>query len=229
MTFMQRLSVLRQRARAEEGFTIFELVSAVTLSAVVSLATVSILISVTGNVGQSQANTAVAAQTESVMTNFSRAIRGAETFDAFTAQSVIFITENGSTCERHHYQFAADDVNPGRMVLRHSVAAVQIPTGAGCESVLDSLRNGSVSPLNDSIEIRSLHPTSAFSLYADNGQKIPALGTSAYQPEADLPNCKIAAVDLALNNVLTTSKGATVTQENSARVALLNNVRGLTC
>lgn len=229
MTWNERVAVLRQRARSEDGFTIFELVAAVSLAGIVSLATISILISVTGNVGKSQANTAVAAQTESVMTNFSRAIRGASTFDAFTAQGTVFITEKGNTCERHQYQFVADDVNPGRMALRHTIAAVQVPTGAGCDSVLDKIRSQAVTAQNDRIEVRSLSPASRFDLYADNGQRIPALGAIAYLPEGDLPNCKIASVEVVLVNMLTTSKGGSATQENVARVALINNVRGLTC
>lgn len=229
MTFKQRVTALRQRARSEEGFTIFELVSAVTLAGLVSIATVSILISVTANVGQSQANTAVAAQTESVMTNFSRAIRGASTFEAFSAQGVLFITENGSACERHQYQYVADDVNPGRMALRHVVTSVQLPTGAGCESVAERLRAGTITPLNDAIELRSLHPDSHFALFASTGQEIPALGSLSYLADGDLPNCKISAVDIVLRNTLTNSKGGSAIQENYARVALMNNVRGLTC
>lgn len=229
MTFKQRIAALRQRTQAEDGFTIFELVSAVTLASLVSIATVTILISVTTNVGHAQANTAVAAQTESVMTNFSRAIRGANTFEAFSAQGVLFITENGSACERHQYQYVADDVNPGRMALRHTVTSVQLPTGANCDSVAERLRSGSITPLNDAIELRSLRADSRFSLFASTGQEVPALGSPSYMPDGDLPNCKISAVEISLFNVLTNSKGGSAVQANSARVALLNNVRGLTC
>lgn len=229
MPFKERVKALRERARSERGFTIFELVTAVTLSGVVSLATITILITVTGNVGRSQANTAIGAQTESVLTNFSRNIRGASVFEAFSTQSALFITENGSKCERHLYQFVSDDTNPGRMALRHTITAVDLPSGAGCSSVTDRLRSGAITPQNDSIELRSLDPSSKFRIYASTGQEIPPLGATAYLVDGDLPNCTIASVDLNLVNVLTTSRGASVKQDNTARVALLNNVRALTC
>jgi hypothetical protein len=229
MTFKQRVDALRQRTQSEAGFTIFELVSAITLASLVSIATVTILISVTTNVGQSQANTAMSAQTESVVTNFSRAIRGANTFESFSAQGVMFMTENGITCEKHQYQYVADDVTPGRLALRHVVTSVELPTGASCESVAEKLRSGSIDPLNDDIELRSLRPDSHFSIYASTGQELPTLGSSDYVSDGDLPNCKIAAVDIVLNNILTNAKGGSAVQQNYAHVALLNNVRGLTC
>lgn len=229
MTLKQRVIALRRSAHTEAGFTIFELVAAVSLSAIVSLATISILITVTANVGQSQANTAIAAQTESAMTTFTRNIRGASTFEAFSRQGVVFVTENGSNCERHNYQFVGDESNAGKMALRHQVTAVQIPVGATCESISDRLRSGTVEALNDSTELRSLAPSSHFRIYASTGQELPTIGSPVYLAETDLPTCRVTAIEIVIDNALTTSRGASVIQENTARAALINNVRGLTC
>lgn len=211
-----------------KGFTLVELVSALAISLVISIAVVTVILGTLDSTGKSQLNTASQAKIQTALNNFTINARNAEEVYVADKNTLMFTYRMENRCELHKYKFVPDSRNPGYLALQHSIASVFIPGNVSCSELEESLLAETNAALTERVEINRLGVNSGFTYYAETGKSLIRPESSLFDPSDQTPLCKITSANITIFSYALSEESEAIVN-NTTSIRFNNNSLGLTC
>lgn len=211
-----------------KGFTIVELVSALAISMVISIAVVTVVLGTLDSTGKSQLNTAGQAKNQTSLNNFTINARNAEKLYVADKNILMFTYRMENRCELHEYKFTPDPINQGYLALKHSISSVFVPGNVSCSELEKALLSKANSAVTERYEISRVGVNSGFSYYSEAGRKLLRPESSLFDAAAQTPLCKITSASLTIFSYALSEESEAIVN-NTTSIRFNNNALGLTC
>lgn len=219
----------RRRHPSDGGFTLVEMLVAMSISLVLGISIVTVIMSSMNIMGVSQAVAVADAKTQAVLNSFGSTVRDADSIKSISKDSLVVNYRTSNRCERHTWTFTGDPDNEGRVQLVHTVLALTLPGTLACASVDPSLSSGQLAPQTDRIELNNLGAGSRFGIFDAANKQVKVLGDEGFNAESMIPLCQISSVSILLQTPNMRAQGNNYTNDQKTQVGVRNNARGLTC
>jgi Tfp pilus assembly protein PilE len=210
------------------GFTLVELLSAMSITLILSIAVITVVLGSLNSTGKSQLNAAMQTKVQTALNSFIINARESEKLYVADKQTIIFSYRTSNKCELHRYSFVPDINNSTKLALQHEINSVFVPGTVDCNLVEETLllRNNTANTLR--IEIDRVEPGSGFTFYSEAARSVVTPESSGFSLEQQSPLCKITSVSISvLTNATAGDSESTV--NNAMNVRLSNNALGLSC
>jgi hypothetical protein len=215
-------------SRKDNGFTVVELVSALAISMIISIAVVTVILGTLESTGKSQLNTATQAKVQVALNNFTINARNAETVYIADKHTLMFTYRMENRCELHTYKFAPDAINPGYLAFVHQISSAFVPGNVPCSELKSALIQKANTANTDRIEINRVNINSGFKYFSEAGQGIERPDSRLFDITTQNPLCKITSTNVTiLSYALSEESEALV--NNTTSVRFTNNSLGLSC
>lgn len=214
--------------RNNKGFTLVELVSALAITMVISIAVVTVILGTLDSTGKNQLNTTLQAKIQTSLNNFTINSRNAEKVYIADKSTLTFTYRMENRCELHTYKIVPDEINTGYSALIHKISSVFVPGNVPCEQLEASLLSGTNTASTERIEINRIGNNSGFTFFSEAGQAIPRPGSLAFDPLQQLPTCKITSANLTIFSYALSEESEAIVN-NTTSIRFNNNALGLTC
>lgn len=218
----------RRRTASDAGFTLIEVLVAMSMSLIIGMSVVTIVIASMNILGVSQAVSVADAKTQAVLNSFGTTVREADSIKSVSKDSLVVNYRTENRCERHTWTFTGDPEHAGRMQLSHTILALTLPGTLVCAAVDPSLSSGTIAPQTSRVEITNLGAGSRFTYFDSASKKTSVLGDEGFNATQALPLCQIASVSILLQTP-NIRAGGSYTNDQITQVAVRNNARGLSC
>lgn len=214
--------------KRNDGFTVVELVSALAISMIISIAVVTVVLGTLESTGKSQLNTATQAKIQVALNNFTINARNAENLYVADKHTLMFTYRMQNRCELHTYKFEPDIINPGYLALKHDISSAFVPGNVPCSDLKEALISSSNTANTERTEIHRINVNSGFGYFSEAGQAINRPDSILFNAENQNPLCQITSTNLTiLSYALSEESEALV--NNTTSVRFTNNALGLSC
>lgn len=218
----------RWASQRESGYSIVEVVVAISMSATLGLAA-SATIMWGLNVGaKTQANISLSSKTARILDKFEASVKDSDAIISATGTQVKYTFQRGVNCELHTYNF---DTSNGRTSLIHTVRSAALRGGNYCSNVQAALVAGTIGNQTSLTEVDNLGSASGFNYFSADGKRSLMPGEPGYDASTALALCRIGSITIVIYN-----KEQLLSQASSARnkaesltTGLRSNNYGLTC
>jgi prepilin-type N-terminal cleavage/methylation domain-containing protein len=210
------------------GFTMVEVLTAVSISLVLALSVTAVVTSTLNVVADTELAATTGARSQKVISQFTSLAREASRIAAVSPTQISFSYRGSGQCELHTYRFEADPNNAGRLQLRHRTAALTVPYGSPCSSVDTKLLSTGAASNGNVVELSDLATTSRFTYFATTGQQALTPGDTGFSTATAIAPCMLGSTSITLG-VRAVSRNKTSTATESGQAAFMNNLRGVGC
>jgi len=223
-----RIFAARKQAKSESGFTMIELVAALSITALLGIAIVTVIIGVLETNGKTQINAATTVKAQHVLTSFETDIKQAEEILAADKHSVIFFYRADNRCELHKYQFVPDAETENKLALFHTIKSGFVPGTVDCATLKDNILTSDSTALTEQTEIRNLSPDSRLYYFSETGDFAPRPGDPEFRLDDQIAPCKLSAVQLVLFTTAIAGD-STYQNENTIKTSIQSGAKGVAC
>lgn len=210
------------------GFTLVELISAMAITLILSIAVITVVLGSLNSTGKSQLNAAMQTKVQTALNSFVINTRESEKLYVADKQTIMFSYRTSNKCELHRYSFVPDINNNTKLALQHEINSVFVPGTVDCDAVEETLllKNNTANTLR--VEIDRVEQGSGFTFYSEAARSVITPESSGFSLEQQSPLCKITSVSISVLTNATSGDNESAVN-NAMNVRLSNNALGLSC
>jgi type II secretory pathway pseudopilin PulG len=214
--------------KLDGGFTILELLSAMAISLILSIAVITVVMGTLNSTGRSQLNAAVQSKVQTALNSFVLNVRDSEKVYVADRNTFMFSYRTNNKCEMHTYYFIPDPQDSTSIALQHDISSVFVPGTVSCSSVEETLLTKNNTANTSRIEVDKVKVGSGFTYYSEAARAIISPESAGFIISRQTPLCKITTIGITvLTSASTPSSSNTI--DNTVNVRLSNNALGLAC
>jgi type II secretory pathway pseudopilin PulG len=210
------------------GFTIVELLSAMSITLILSIAVITVVLGTLNSTGRSQLNAAVQSKVQAALNSFVLNVRDSEKVYVADRNTFMFSYRTSNKCEMHKYYFIPDPTDSSSIALQHEISSVFVPGTVSCDSVEETLLTKNNTANTSRLEVDKVKIGSGFTYYSEASRAIVSPESAGFIISQQTPLCKITTVGITVLTSASTPDSEN-TVDNTMNVRLSNNALGLSC
>lgn len=212
----------------QRGFTLIELISAMAITLILSIAVITVILGTLNSTGRTQLNAAIQSKVQTSVNSFVLNIRDAEKLYIADKNTVMFSYRTSNKCELHKYSFTPDPTDSTALALQHEISSVFVPGTVSCNSVETTLltKNNTANTVRN--EIDRVEVGSGFTYYSEAARAVITSESAGFNFAQQTPLCRITSVSITILTAASTAESENIV-ENTVNVRLSNNALGLGC